>query len=316
MKSHALLDTQIALGLTQVDIVTKKISLFHNNISETIYKIDAQQENLVLKVFSPSDYNTIQKEILLLQKLSRYYHSVITPKHKSPIMIGRNPSYIYRYFQGKRFSEIAIPDKYFTFGTIVAEFDVALKKLYETSNEKQPKNPFWIPKRRYPNLRLTHLTSYAVNLFEREIRSTDFKKIRAQYVHKDLHFYNVIYNKSKRSHCIIDTNGISVQYLPREISVCVGNVLTDSFNRFSKKRVTDIMRGYSTLIKLSKAEKKAIPLFIIQKKLGEIDYLYKQLKLRKNNVKVIKKHIHLSQKVLSYTTNRYDDLVDFFSNIS
>ena len=316
MKSHTLLNTQIALGLAQVGIATKKVSLFHNNISETVYKIDTQQENLVLKIFSPSDYDTEQKEMLLLQRLSRYYHSVITPRHKSPIMIDKNPSYIYRYFQGKRFSEITIPDKYFTFGTIVAELDVALKKLYETSNEKQPKDPFWIPKRKYPNLRLTHLTSHAIDFFERKIRSTDFKKIRSQYIHKDLHFYNVIYNKSNRSHLIIDTSGISVQYLPREISVCVGNVLVDSSNRFSKKRVADIMRGYSTSIKLNEVEKKIIPLFIIQKKLGEIDYLYKQLKLRKENIKIIKKHIYLSQQVLRYTIDKYDNLVDFFSNIS
>ncbi len=144
----------------------------------------------------------------------------------------------------------------------------------------------------------------------------NFNLIRTQYIHKDLHFFNVVYNTINKKYLIIDTNGLSVHFLPREIAVSIGNTLLDSHGDFSKNNIKNLIRGYDSIMKLNNSERKVIPLFIIQKKLGEIKYLYKQLQLANysnQNNKIIKKYISLSIKTLNYLVNEYDNLVNFFS---
>lgn len=200
---------------------------------------------------------------------------------------------------------------------IVAELDIALQKLPSNLIISNP-NLLNLPPRAYPSKPLNQLAINATKLFTKKILTIDFNLIRKQFIHKDLHFLNVIYNVTNEKYLVIDTSGISINFLPREIAVSIGNILLDSYGNLSKNNVINLLRGYNSIIKLNDTERKVIPLFIIQKKLGEIEYLYKQLRLANSNrqgIEIIKKYISSSVRTLTYVVKEYDNLVNFFSEI-
>lgn len=311
--SSATNKKQIAAGLTKIGININKITPFNTSSSQSIYKIDTGDGMLVVKIFDPSCYDSLQEEISLLKKIAINYKHVILPMHDSPIMVGKGLAYAYKFFDGRQFSDVKIKNKYFVFGRIVAGLDNILQKLPTDFRHISINNLFSLPRRTYTNTNLNKLSTDAEALFNKKILAIDHAKINKQYIHKDLHFYNVIYNEKKHDYLIIDTNGISIQCIPREIAVPIGNILIDERGHFSNKNIKKILKGYHSLIKFNMTEKKTIPLFIIQKKLGEIDYLHQQLILPGRNYPIIKKYLAASQKTLSYIIENYDDLVNFFS---
>ena len=313
----SITEKQIFNELSKANIYPEKMESFNEGTSRSTYKIKTEKDTFVLKLFNDANYNEIKDKITLLQKLSVHYGNILLPINHEPVMINGTPSYIYKYFEGECFSKISIKNKCFKFGKIVAELDIALQKISADLSSFSETKLLYLPKQKYSDMNINKLTNTTIKIFNNKLSHIDFDRIRKQYVHKDLHYYNVVYDPKNKNHLIVDTDGISIQYLPREIAVSVGNILLDSSNNFSEKKVAKLMSGYSTLIKLSDGEKKTVPLFIIQKKLGEIDYLYKQLTLtNKENVQDIEninKFILLSQNALEYTANNYDSLVSFFS---
>lgn len=306
---------QIADGLGKANIYPTKITFFNNSSSQSIYKINTKKETFVLKIFRSSYYDELQKEIALLRKLAPHFNNILLPIHTDPIMINKRPAYVYRFFNGRRFSDIIINRKYFIFGKIVAELDVALQRLPADFKDISNNNLCLVPRRIYQNSRLNNLANQAIKLFDEEIKKINFDKIRKQYIHKDLHFFNVIYNVKNKDYLIIDTNGLSIQYLPREIAVSAGNILVRYPDSIVKKDIKDLLAGYNSLIKLNGKEKESIPLFMIQKKLGEIDYLHGQLGRYQYNTRIIQRYLNLSQKTLEYIVKEYDSLVNFFKQL-
>jgi Ser/Thr protein kinase RdoA (MazF antagonist) len=307
---------QISDELSKINIHLNQIESFSEGTSKSTYKIKTKEDTMILKLFSNSDYNTIKDKINLLHKISKHYKHVVLPTNCEPLIIQGVPSYIYKYFNGEIFSKIKIKNKSFEFGKIVAEFDIALQKIPLNQSVVSDADLLFLPNQKYSDLEISKLTNMAIGMFKTEISNIDLSKIRKQYIHKDLHYHNVVYNPANREHLIVDMDGISVQYLPREIAVSIGNLLLNPSNNFSKINVLNLMQGYSSILALNDEEKKSIPLFIIQKKLGEIDYLHTQLsEINKENIEEIKSinnYIELSQKALKYTLENYDILVDFF----
>lgn len=307
---------QISDELSKINIHLDQIESFNEGTSKSTYKIKTKKDIIILKLFSNSDYNTIKDKINLLHKISKHYKDTLLPINSEPLIIHGITSYIYKYFSGESFSKIRIKNKSFEFGKIVAGFDVALQKIPLNQNMVSNADLLYIPGQKYSDLGISELTNMAIGMFKTEISNIDLRKIRKQYIHKDLHYHNVVYNPSSKEHLIVDMDGISIQYLPREIAVSIGNLLLDPSDNFSKINILDLMQGYNSILALNDEEKKSIPLFIIQKKLGEIDYLHTQLsEINKENIeeiKSIKKYIELSQKALKYTLENYNILVDFF----
>lgn len=313
-------EKNIVKELSKINIYPNKIESFNEGTSRSTYKVKTEKDTFVLKLFHDSDYDEIQNKITLLQKISLHYSNILLPINNEPVMVSEVPSYIYKYFEGKCFSETSIENKCFEFGKIVAKIDSALQKIQMKIGTVSDANLLHLPEQKYSDLNIRKLTNIAIKIFNDNLSNINFEKVRKQYIHKDLHYYNVIHNPTSKKYLIIDADGLSVQYLPREIAVSAGNILLDSSNMFSEKEVRELMSGYNTLIKLNSEEKKSIPLFIIQKKLGEIDYLYKQLTLtnKKNiqDIKNINEFIILSKNVLNYTVDNYDFLIRFFKKIN
>jgi len=312
-------EKQILDDLTRVGIFATHAVPFGDGSSQSIYKIKTNTGNLTLKLFTLSNYKRVQYEITLLYKIAKYHKFTILPIHKKPIMVCGGPAYIYKFFEGKIYSDVLIKKKYYKFGVIIAELDIALQRLPLGPIIISNSDLLNLPPQTYPNKTLNQLVVNATKLFTKEVLTTNFNLIHKQYIHKDLHFFNIIYNVMKEKYLIIDTSGISINFLPREISVSVGNILLDSHGNISKNNVINLLRGYDSIMKLNKIEKRAIPLFIIQKKLGEIEYLHKQLQLAnftKQGTEIIKKYTSLSVRTLNYVVKEYDSLVNFFSEIS
>jgi len=245
-------EKQIFNELSKINIYPDKIEPFNEGTSRSTYKVKTEKNTFVLKLFHDSNYNEIQDKITLLQKISSHYSNVILPTNNKPMIINEIPSYIYKYFEGQCFSEISIENKCFEFGKIVAELDTALQKISTELSTISDTSLLYLPEQKFSDLNINKLSGTAIKIFNDNLSNIDFNKIRKQYIHKDLHYYNVIHNPTNKNYLIIDTDGLSVQYLPREIAVSVGNLLLDSSNVFSEKEVTALMNGYEETVRICK----------------------------------------------------------------
>lgn len=309
---------EILKDLKKVGILATRVTHFDHGSSRSTYKIEAGGNKLVLKLFDPAHHKSLQDEITLLYEVTKYYDSVHPPLQKKPIPVARRLACIYPFFDGHLFSKAKIKEKHFEFGKVVAEFDSALKHLPVNKNPTLSKNLLALPSPKCTSASLGRLTENAARLFNKEIALTDLNLIRQQYIHKDLHFDNVLYRSTSKKHLIIDTGGISIQFLPREIAVPIGNELLDSSGNFSPHNVRELVRGYSVTTRLTDNERKLIPLFIIQKKLGEIEHLCKQVLLANRDTEtteLMKKYLTLSRESLTYVVKEYGRLRAFFAEL-
>lgn len=298
------------------EIKVSRLWRLSSSSSLSTYKVNTSRGVYILKAFGSSQFDDIEKQVQILHQVAKYYHSIITPTHPHALLVGGYPAYMYRFFCGKRYSQISIKDKYFIFGRIVAELDTALMNL---PVKKYITNQPLISSKslsEITNISFKHLMHRSSKLFSQEKLRLQLSKIRHQYIHKDLHFFNLLYNTVTNKYLVIDTGGMSIQPITRELAVPIGNVILNSMGRVNLRHAKDVQRGYETLVPLTPVEKRSIPIFIIQKKIGEISYINAQLAKQGKNKrfrKIISSYKLQSKRVLSYVLREYSYLVDFFS---
>jgi hypothetical protein len=266
----------------------------------------------VIKLFDIELRDLIQNEINNLRRISSDGEFCIRPINKEILEVGDKIGYYYKYFEGKKISSLKIDNIHYRFGELAARFDLVLSNLdFQRSK--------FAPESLLSNLAgvecvemfsndstIAPLIEKGCRILEKSKHDLDFSKVRIQYIHKDLHFDNVIYNKKTDDFFIIDTTGLRVHFLPKELAVIIGNEFWN--DKVEYKVINDLLSGYSNLIRFNKTELSSIPLFIIDKKIGELIFLQTQYNNGKLSEAMYRKYIKLSSRNL-------DSVIDNFSVI-
>lgn len=299
-------------------IAVKSVKLFEEGTLRDTFKIIAESTDYVVKLFDSSAIGRVKFEIENLRKISNVTDLAICPLNAEPLIFGDRVGYYYEFFDGKMLNQGHINNLHYRFGTMVGEFDNALKTL--SFNQQQHARGLieYMAKINRLPVDIAHdnntlcLIKKGLVKINKEWNRMDISNLRIQFIHKDLHFNNVIYNEKNNKFFIVDTAGLSVQFLAKEISVIIGNEFV-SGDVINFQIVSAIIGGYSKHVLLNKNEIKAIPLFIIEKKIGELNFIQEQFNNRYLSLQMYEKYKKLSSNNLRKIIENYDLIVDFLS---
>ncbi|MEI6498433.1 MAG: hypothetical protein WCO23_00535 [bacterium] len=308
-------ETMSVLGLE-----IREVTLFKYGLSQSTYKITAKTGIFVIKLFDRGLGSLIQNEINNLRRISRHCEFCVRSINEKILEVGDKIGYYYQYFDGKKISSLKIDNIYFRFGELAARFDIALSELDFQKSEFAPKSLLST----FAEVQCIEMFSNdptIISLVKRgcQILKTnknylDFSKVGIQYIHKDLHFDNVIYCKKTNNFFIIDTTGLRVHFLPKELAVIIGNEFWS--DKVEYKKIDDLLSGYLGLIRLNKTELSSIPLFIIDKKIGELKFLQTQYINGKLCEAMYFKHIKLSSRNLGSIIDNFSVIQNYLEKYS
>ncbi len=301
--------------LLSLGIPVNNAHLFKDGTLQSTYKIKSEKGLFVVKLFNKDREKFIKQEITRLREIHQYSDLTIYPLHRYPLWIGNKIAYYYKFFNGKKLSVSKTSNVHYKFGKLAGLFDLVLQKLVYNKRE------FSFNKILESCINNISVNNYSTGtaewirkgqeLFKQEFNHKDFSRIRIQFIHKDLHFDNVLYNKTLDRYFIIDTGGLSLQFLPRELAVIIGKEFVGKGNKIRHNVIHGLLRGYNEFVKFSKIEAESIPLFIIEKKIGELIFLNQQYKNNNISKKIFDKYQRLSLRNLKVAVNHYEELVKF-----
>lgn len=305
-----IIKTMSALGVEPAEV-----KLFKDGTLQSTYKIKAKNGLFVIKLFDRELKNLIQNEINNLKRISRDGEFCIRPINQEILEVGDKIGYYYKYFEGKKISSLKIDNIHYRFGKLAARFDLELSKLDFQRSEFAPKSllstlaSLECVEMFSNDSTISPLIEKGCQILEKNKHDLDFLKVRIQYIHKDLHFDNVIYNKKTDNFFIIDTTGLRVHFLPKELAVIIGNEFWNGKVKY--KKINDLLYGYSNLIRFNKTELSSIPLFIIDKKIGELNFLQTQYNNGKLSEAMYCKYIELSSRNLDSIIKNFSVIQEY-----
>lgn len=301
-------------ALSFLEIQAEEIIPFEYGTLQSTYKIKSKTGSFVVKLFDKDRKRFIKQEIVHLRRIGKNSNLTIFPLNKEPLVIGDKVAYYYKFFDGDRMSSLKINNIYYKFGQLAGRFDLILQKLSYNKKNFLNNNAITKDKNLVNNCdsEVADWIKKGRDLLKQELSNKDLSQIRIQFIHKDLHFDNVLYNKQVDKYFIIDTAGISAQFLPKEIAVIIGKEFVGRDSKINYKIINDILSGYNEFIKFNKIEMESIPLFIIEKKIGELLFLDKQYESNSISKKMFDKYTTLSRRDLKATVDYYIELVNFF----
>ena len=308
-------ETMSALG-----VETKKVKLFKDGTLQSTYKIKAKTGIFVIKLFDKKLSVLIQNEINNLRKISDDGKFFIRPINEEVLEVRDKIGYYYRYFEGKKINSLKIDNIYYRFGELAARFDLVLSNIEFQKEKFAPKNLLsTLAGVECAEMFSNNFSSYSLikrgyQILEKSKCDLDFSKVRIQYIHKDLHFDNVIYNKKTSAFFIIDTAGLRVHFLPKELAVIIGNEFWNG--KIEYKKINDLLTGYSSLIRFNKTELSSIPLFIIDKKIGELIFLQTQYNNGKISNAMYRKYMKLSSGNMNGMINYFSVIQEYLERYS
>lgn len=306
-------------ALSFLEIQTEEIMPFEYGTLQSTYKVKSKAGFFVVKLFNKDRKRFIKQEIVRLRRIGQYSNLTIFPLNNEPLLIGDKVAYYYKFFDGDRISSLEINNIHYKFGQLAGRFDLILQKL-AYNKKKFSFNNFLnsdtiIKDKNLVNGRDSEVADWIKrgrDLLKQELNNKDSFQIRIQFIHKDLHFDNVLYNKQIDKYFIIDTTGLSAQFLPKEIAVIIGKEFVGRDGTINYKIINDLLRGYNEFIKFNKIELESIPLFIIEKKIGELLFLDKQYESNSITKKMFDKYTTLSLRGLQVAVVHYIELIKFF----
>lgn len=315
-----MIEENIKIELLKYGIEVFDVQLFKDGTLRSTYKIKSRTEEYVVKLYDFENEEKIQEEISCLRKIRHKSGRVtIYPLNEKVIKFGNMVGYYYDFFNGKKISDYHLENIHYRFGQLAGNLDMLLSEL--SFKESGHTTLFLLAQlsaakqnlEMICNERIKSLINKGFVLIDKEIKNLDFSKIRRQFIHKDLHFDNVIYDPIKDQFFIIDTSGLSVNFLPREIAVIIANEFWLN-NEINYHAIQRLLKGYNEVIQLTKSELSSIVLFMINKKIGEL--LFLQIRFRENKLSksMYKKYMSLSSNNLEALIKNYADLKRLFEN--
>ena len=235
-------------------------------IENTNYLIKTKKNKYILTIFE----KRVQEKDLpffmsLMDKLNNYNINCPKPqKNKTGnylITIKNKPASIVSFVEGKDKSKLKISDCY-EIGKNIAKLHIASKKikLYRKNSMSLNSWPKLLNKigdkckKIDPDLNNLMRT----NLIE--IKKNWPRKLVSGIIHGDLFIDNIFF-KNNKFYGYIDFYFSSNDFLIYEIAICINALCFDKKDRkfiFNKKKSKSLIKGYSSLRKLSKKEKNSL----------------------------------------------------------
>ena len=235
-------------------------------IENTNYLIRTKKNKYILTIFE----KRVQKRDLpffmsLMDKLNN--HNINCPKPQKnkagnySINIKNKPASIVSFVEGKDKNKLKIKDCY-EIGKNIAKLHMVSKKIKLYRKNSMSLNS-WSKllnkignkyKKIEVNLNELIKTSFA------DIKKRWPKKLTSGIIHGDLFIDNIFFKKNK-FHGYIDFYFAANDFLMYEIAICINALCFDKKNRkfiFNKKKSKNLLKGYSSIIKLSKNEKNSL----------------------------------------------------------
>jgi len=235
-------------------------------IENTNYLLRTKNNKYILTIFE----KRVQKKDLpffmsLMDKLNN--HKINCPKPQKSkkgnylVNIKNKPASIVSFVEGKEKNKLKIKDCY-EIGKNIAKLHTASKKikLYRKNSLSLSSWPKLLNKIgnkcnkidvNLNNLMKTTLT---------DIKKRWPRKLSSGIIHGDLFIDNIFF-KNNKFYGYIDFYFSSNDFLIYEIAICINALCFDKKNRkfiFNKKKSKNLLRGYSSLRKLSKNEKNCL----------------------------------------------------------
>jgi len=299
-------------------IVVRSVKLFKEGTLRATFKVITESTDYVVKLSSNLDIERVKLEIENLKKISTVTDLAVCPLNAEPLIFGSKVGYYYKFFNGKMLNHRCINNLYYRFGVVVGEFDNALKALPFNHQEQTQRLINHMTKINSLPIDAIHsedtlsLIKKGLTKINKEWSNIEVSNLRTQFIHKDLHFNNVLYNKNNDKFFIIDMAGLSVQFLAKEISVIIGNEFI-SRDVINFQIISDIVNGYSDRVLLNEDEVRAIPIFVIEKKIGELNFLQEQFNNGGITLRMYNKYKRLSTNNLREIIEKYNLIASFLS---
>ena len=235
-------------------------------IENTNYLIKTKKNKYILTIFE----KRVQEKDLpffmsLMDKLNNYNINCPKPqKNKTGnylITIKNKPASIVSFVEGKDKSKLKVNDCY-EIGKNIAKLHIASKKikLYRKNSMSLNSWPKLLNKIGDKCKKIDPDLNNLMRTNLKEIKKNWPRKLVSGIIHGDLFIDNIFF-KNNKFYGYIDFYFSSNDFLIYEIAICINALCFDKKNRkfiFNKKKSKNLIKGYSSLRKLSKEEKNSL----------------------------------------------------------
>jgi len=235
-------------------------------IENTNYLIRTKNTKYILTIFE----KRVQKKDLpffmsLMDKLNN--HKINCPKPQKSkkgnylVNIKNKPASIVSFVEGKEKNKLKIKDCY-EIGKNIAKLHMTAKKikLYRKNSMSLNSWPKLLNKIGKKSNKIDVNLNDLMKTSLKNIRKRWPKKLSSGIIHGDLFIDNIFF-KNNKFYGYIDFYFSSNDFLIYEIAICINALCFDKKNKkfiFNKKKSKNLLKGYSSLRKLSKDEKKSL----------------------------------------------------------
>ena len=235
-------------------------------IENTNYLIRTKNNKYILTIFE----KRVQKKDLpffmsLMDKLNN--HKINCPKPQKNkkgnylVNIKNKPSSIVSFVEGKEKNKLKIKDCY-EIGKNIAKLHMASKKikLYRKNSMSLSSWPKLLNKIGNKSNKIDVNLNDLMKTSLRDIKKRWPRKLSSGIIHGDLFIDNIFF-KNNKFYGYIDFYFSSNDFLIYEIAICINALCFDKKKGnfiFNKKKSKNLLKGYSSLRKLSKDEKNSL----------------------------------------------------------
>jgi len=235
-------------------------------IENTNYLIRTKNNKYILTIFE----KRVQKKDLpffmnLMDKLNN--HKINCPKPQKSkkgnylVNIKNKPASIVSFVEGKEKNKLKIKDCY-EIGKNIAKLHMTAKKikLYRKNSMSLNSWPKLLNKIGKKSNKIDVNLNDLMKTSLKNIRKRWPKKLSSGIIHGDLFIDNIFF-KNNKFYGYIDFYFSSNDFLIYEIAICINALCFDKKNKkfiFNKKKSKNLLKGYSSLRKVSKDEKNSL----------------------------------------------------------
>jgi homoserine kinase type II len=235
-------------------------------IENTNYLIRTKNNKYILTIFE----KRVQKKDLpffmsLMDKLNN--HKINCPKPQKSkkgnylVNIKNKPASIVSFVEGKEKNKLKIKDCY-EIGKNIAKLHMTAKKikLYRKNSMSLNSWPKLLKKIGKKSNKIDVNLNDLMKTSLKNIRKRWPKKLSSGIIHGDLFIDNIFF-KNNKFYGYIDFYFSSNDFLIYEIAICINALCFDKKNKkfiFNKKKSKNLLKGYSSLRKVSKDEKNSL----------------------------------------------------------
>ena len=235
-------------------------------IENTNYLIRSKNKKYILTIFEKRVRRIdLPFFMSLMDKLNHYNINCPKPqKNKAGnyvVNIKNKPASIVSFVEGKDKNKLKVNDCY-EIGKNIAKLHIATKKikLYRKNSMSLNSWPKLLTKIRDKCKKIDPNLNNLMKTSLEKIKKGWPRKLTSGIIHGDLFIDNIFF-KNKKFYGYIDFYFSSNDFLIYEIAICINALCFDKKNRkfiFNKKKSKNLIKGYSSLRKLSKEEKNSL----------------------------------------------------------